>query len=186
MGKPDGYQILYICSMIPSYSRNTMNREINFCQRCGSELVETTVSVHGRPSCPRCGYVVYLDPKLAAVSLVSVDSKLVLVRRAIEPKMGFWSYPGGYVDRGETVEDAAIREVKEETNLDIELTGFIGLYSSSDRPVVVAVYSAIVVGGDLSAGEEVQEAGLFDPSNVPDMPFHHDYEILADWSSKQR
>ena len=159
----------------------TMNIEINYCPRCGNKLVNKGASVRSRPSCTDCGYVAYLDPKLATVVLISVGDELVLVRRAIEPQIGRWSYPGGYVDRGETVEAAAVREVKEETTLDVSLTGFIGLYSSSNRPVVIAAYSAEVIGGTPSAGEEVQEISLFRPSDLPEMPFPHDDQILADW-----
>ena len=92
--------------------------------------------------------VVYLDPKLAAVVLVSDEDKLLFVRRDIEPMFGKWSFPSGYVDRGEVVEHAAVREVREETNLIVELRGLVGVYSSTDNPVVLAAYAARVTGGN--------------------------------------
>ena len=134
-----------------------------------------------RPSCPGCGHVVFLDPKLAAVVLVTMEDKLVLVRRDIEPAMGRWSFPSGYVDRHEAVADAAVREVKEETGLEVELNGFVGLYSRGGSPIVLAAYSAQVIGGRLSPGAEVQETGLFDPDELPPLPFPHNEEIIRDW-----
>ena len=126
--------------------------------------------------------MVFLDPKIAAVVLVSWDGKLVMVRRATEPAIGKWSFPSGYVDRGEVVEDGAAREVREETGLEVRLTGFVGLYSRRDNPVVLAVYAAEVVGGTLKPGSEVQEVALFAPDKLPTLPFPHDDEILRDWS----
>ena len=153
----------------------------NFCQRCGHRLAQRAVDSIPRPYCPGCGYVVFLDPKLAAVVLATTDGKLVMVRRATEPAIGRWSFPSGYVDRGEAVEDAAVREVKEETGLDIEIAELVGLYSRSGNPVVLAVYSAQVVGGLMEPGDEVQETALFDPDELPALPFPHDDQIISDW-----
>ena len=155
-----------------------------FCQRCGHRLATKSIDRKVRPYCPSCGHIVFLDPKLAAVVLVTMDDRLVLVRRAIEPALGRWSFPSGYVDRGESVEAAAVREVKEETGLDIELTLFIGLYSRSGSPVVLAAYAAEVAGGELQPGEEVIETGLFEPERLPALPFPHDGQILRDWRSR--
>ena len=159
----------------------TQDHEVTYCQRCGHRLAARQVHDHTRPHCPSCGYVVFLDPKLAAVVLANVDGKLVLVRRAMEPAIGRWSFPAGYVDRGEAVEDAAVREVREETGLDVRLTGLLGLYSKSSSTVVLAAYSAEVTGGDLQPGDEVRETALFDPDQLPPLPFPHDDQILSDW-----
>ena len=161
-----------------------MPGDINFCQRCGDALRKKRVENKLRPWCRRCGDVVFLDPKLAAVVLVSMDGKLVMVRRGTEPAIGRWSFPSGYVDRGEAVEDAAVREVQEETGMDVSVIRFVGLYSSSDSPVVLAAYSAHVRGGSLQAGSEVQQVALYSPEELPPLPFPHDYEILRDWRAQ--
>ncbi|MCH8310057.1 MAG: NUDIX domain-containing protein [Chloroflexi bacterium] len=135
-----------------------------------------------RPKCRSCGLVVYFDPKIAAVVLVSQRDDLLFVRRAIEPMLGRWSFPSGYVDRGEVVEHAAVREVREETNLDVELTGLVGVYSSDGNPVVLIAYAARVTGGNLRAGEETQDARFFPIDALPDLPFPHDDQILGDWA----
>ena len=158
-----------------------MSEDINFCQQCGQRLAHKRFENRERPYCPGCGYVVFLDPKIAAVVLVWTEGKLVLVRLDMEPALGRWSFPAGYVDRGEVVEDAAIREVKEETGLEVSLNGLVGLYSAEDSRVVLAVYSANVVGGDLQPGPEVQEVALFDLGELPPLPFPHYDQILTDW-----
>ena len=124
---------------------------------------------------------VFLDPKVAAVVLALVDGKLVLVRREMDPQIGRWAFPSGFVDRGEAVEDAAVREFKEETGLDARLETLIGVYSAAGSPVVLVVYKAAVIGGSLQAGHDATDAALFDPEQLPPLPFPHDDRILADW-----
>ncbi len=162
-----------------------MPGDINYCQRCGERLSETRIEGRTRPHCPACGYVVYLDPKVAAAVLVLQDGKLLLVKRGVEPAMGEWAFPSGYVDRGEVVEDAARREVKEETGLDVELDGFVGLYSLAGNPVVLAVFSGKSTGGKLEAGHDAEEAAWFALDHLPDLPFPHDDQILRDFFAKE-
>jgi ADP-ribose pyrophosphatase YjhB (NUDIX family) len=85
------------------------------------------------------------------------------------------------VDRGEVVESAAVREVKEETNMDVEIVGLIGLYSRAGSPVALAAYAAKVVGGELRPGAEAQDVGFFRQDELPAFPFPHDDQILDDW-----
>ena len=111
-----------------------MEADFSYCARCGHALIVEEVHGRLRPRCPDCGHIVFLDPKLAAVVLVAIDGKLLLVRRANEPALGEWSFPSGYVDRGEAVEDAAAREVREETGLIVKVTRLLGVYSRARRP----------------------------------------------------
>ena len=158
-----------------------LEADVSYCARCGHALVVEEVHGRPRPRCPGCGHIVFLDPKVAAVVLIAIDGKLVLVRRAEEPALGEWSFPAGYVDRAEAVEDAAVREVREETGLDVEITRLLGVYSRAGDPVVLAAYAAEVVGGVLQAGDDVSDVALFDPDALPPLPFFHDASILRDW-----
>ena len=157
------------------------SQDISFCQRCGHRLAHKEIDKLVRPYCPSCGQIVFLDPKIAALVLVSVEGKLVMVKRAIEPALGQWSFPSVNKARGEVVEEAAIREVKEETGLDVRLRDFVGLYSQVNNPVVLAVYSAEVVGGVLKAGDEAQEVALLAVDQLPPLPFPHDDRIVQEW-----
>ena len=158
-----------------------VSEDTRFCERCGHALSEKRIERKSRRYCPSCGRVVFLDPKVAAVVLASVDGRLVMVRRGVEPALDRWSFPSGYVDRGETVEDAARREVKEETGLDVRLRRLVGLYSMTASPVVLAVYAADVTGGSMRPGHDTREVALYSPDGLPPLPFPHDDQILADW-----
>lgn len=140
-----------------------------FCPSCAGPL-EMRLLKRGDPErhvCTRCGQVVYQDPKVAVGTIISMESRIVLVRRAIEPGYGKWVFPGGYVDRGEEVTAAALREAKEEAGLDIRLDRLINIYSYAGRPLVVVVYAATAIGGELCTDEECLEARLFTPDEIP-------------------
>jgi ADP-ribose pyrophosphatase YjhB (NUDIX family) len=139
-----------------------------------------------RPTCPDCAFVHYEDPKLVAVALIPIDGKLVLGRRSINPRRGYWSFPSGYVDRGEPVHAAAVREVNEETCLVVEIDELLGLYSEPNNPVVLAVYVTRAVGGTLTAGDEMSEVGLFSVDAMPELAFPNNHRILADWQARRR
>ena len=160
-----------------------MPAQINYCQNCGGDLSEKDIEGRRRPYCPACGFIVFLDPKVAAVVLVEVDSKLVLIKRGIEPAMGRWAFPSGYVDRGEVVEEAAAREVREETGLEVKVGRLVGVYSRPGEAVILVVYEAERVGGALRAGADAAETRLFSLDDLPPLPFPHDSDILRDWRS---
>ena len=134
--------------------------------------------------CTRCGQVLYLDPKVAVGTIAHVDDgRLVLVRRAIEPGYGLWVFPGGYVDRGEDVTSAAVREAREEAGLDVEIERLVNIYSYANRSLVVIVYAARVVGGELCTDEECLEARLFTPEEIPwdQLAFHSTRQALREY-----
>ena len=158
-----------------------MRQELNYCQRCGHTLAEKSIENKPRRYCPACGYVAFLDPKVAAAVLALTNGKLVMVKRGVEPSLGRWAFPSGFVDRGESVEDAAVREVKEETGLDVRLTGLVGLYSGEGSTIVLAAFAAEVTGGTLRPGHDATEAALFNLDGLPPLPFPHDDRIVSDW-----
>jgi 8-oxo-dGTP diphosphatase len=159
-----------------------------FCPVCGSALEPRILRV-GEPTrlvCTSgaCGFVFYLDPKVAVGTVISgFDGRIVLVKRAIEPGYGKWVFPGGYVDRGEEVMMAAIREAKEEAGLDVRLGRLIGIYSYAGRTPIIIVYAATVVGGELAVDEEGLEAQWFEPSAIPwdELAFLSTSEALRDF-----
>ncbi len=152
-----------------------------FCPRCGAAL-ERRVLRTGEPErlvCPACTFVFYLDPKVAVGTIVRADSgQLVLVRRAIEPGFGKWVFPGGYVDRGEPLPDAAVREAREESGLEVRLDGLVNIYSYAGRTPVIVVYAATAVGGELRIDDEGLEIALFRAEQIP-------WETLAFRSTRE-
>lgn len=147
-----------------------MEVEYRFCPVCGGALEARRLKA-GEPSrlvCTGCGHVLYLDPKVAVGTIIeSNDNRLVLVRRAIDPGYGLWVFPGGYVDRGEEITAAAIREAREEAGLDVRLHDLLDIYSYPGRPLIIIVYAASIVGGDLCHDDECLEAGFFAPADIP-------------------
>src|SRR5438309_2360478 len=143
-----------------------------FCPRCGAPLDRRVLksTEPERLVCTggACGFVFYLDPKIAVGTIITTGSdRLVLCRRAIDPGYGKWVFPGGYVDRGERLMDAAIREAREECGLDVRLDGLVNIYSYPGRAPVIVVYAATAIGGTICADEECLEAVEFDSSAIP-------------------
>jgi hypothetical protein len=110
---------------------------IKYCGHCGHRLASREQDGRLRLVCPECDWTLYEDPKVAVAVIVGQEGRLLLNRRAIEPGLGAWSFPSGYVNRGERLEEAAAREAKEETGLDVRVGGLIGVYSESGNPVVL-------------------------------------------------
>ena len=125
---------------------------IRFCPLCGAGLARQPIGPEKRPEmvCPGCSFIYYVNQKVVAGTIPWQDGRLLLTRRAITPALGKWTFPGGYVDWGETVDAGALRETWEETGLTVELGGLVGVYSYASAPVVIVVYEAIVTGGTLT------------------------------------
>lgn len=157
------------------------SRPIRYCPHCGGMIEFRDVAGQNRPHCASCRVTFYQDPKLAVAVLVNDGEGLVLQRRKIDPGMGKWTFPSGYVERGERIEDAAVREAVEETGLQVRLTGLLGLYSHTGNPVALAVFTADVVGGVMAASEESHEVASFVPTELPELAFEHDEQIVATW-----
>lgn len=157
-----------------------------FCPTCAGVL-DSRLLKTGEPErlvCTSCGQILYLDPKVAVGTIIRTeDRRLVLVRRAIEPGYGLWVFPGGYVDRGEEVTGAAVREAREEAGLEVELEKLVNIYSYGRRSLIVIVYAARAVGGALCPDEECLEARLFTPEEIPweQLAFHSTTQALRDY-----
>ena len=157
-----------------------------FCPRCGGALERRLLKATEpeRPVCARCGFVFYIDPKIAVGTIIDAGAgKLVLVRRAIEPGYGKWVFPGGYVDRGEEVTTAAIREAREECGLDVRLDGLVNIYSYAGRAPIIIVYAATAIGGTLCVDDECLESAEFAPAGIPwdELAFRSTHDGLRDY-----
>jgi 8-oxo-dGTP diphosphatase len=157
-----------------------------FCPRCGGSLERRILksTEPERSVCSRCGFIFYLDPKIAVGTIIKVtDGRIVLVRRAIEPGYGRWVFPGGYVDRGEPLPVAAVREAREECGLEVRLDGLVNIYSYPGRTPVIVVYAATALSGTLCIDEESLETAEFDLSTIPwdDLAFPSTRDALRDY-----
>ncbi len=159
-----------------------------FCPLCGGDLDQRVIKPKEpeRLVCRRCGFVYYLDPKIAACTVTTYEDRIVLVRRAISPGYGQWVIPGGFVDRGETVESAAIRETLEETEMEVRLTSLLNIYSYPGSLVVIVAYLAEWLAGTPQAGDETLEIGLFHPPEIPwgNLAFSSTRDALRDYLAR--
>ena len=166
------------------------NDVIRFCVRCGGALESRLLKATEpeRLVCVRCGFVHYMDPKVAVGTVITDDQgRIVLVRRAIEPGYGKWVFPGGFIDRGETVEAAALREAREECGLDVRLDGLLNIYSYPGVAVIVIAFAATVIGGCLLCDDEGLEAKLFHADQIPwaDLAFRSTKQALEDFLERR-
>jgi ADP-ribose pyrophosphatase YjhB (NUDIX family) len=156
-------------------SLNPALEDARYCPRCGHEA---DVAYPRSLTCPHCGYGAYYNPKPVASAIPRDEQgRIVLLRRAFDPGAGRWTFPGGFVDLGESVEEAARREAREELEMDVELDGLIGVYSRADERVVLVVFSAKALGPP-STTEEATEVRAYAPAELP-------WDELAFWSTER-
>lgn len=141
-----------------------------FCPHCRSSMTIRPEGGVGRPVCPDCGFVQYLNPAPGAGVILLRDRRVCLVKRKFEPKLGQWSLPTGFMEWDEDVELTARREALEETGLEVKLTSLYAVESGilpPDIPVLVVFYRAIECGGNLEAGDDAAEVGFFEMGDWP-------------------
>lgn len=122
---------------------------------------------HERSVCGHCGFVNYENPKIVVGSVVRHEGKVLLCKRAIEPRRGFWTIPAGYMELLETPEDGARREAREEANADLALSELLAVYTVPRLSQVQLIYRATLKTPEFSAGEESLEVGLFEWDEIP-------------------
>jgi ADP-ribose pyrophosphatase YjhB (NUDIX family) len=152
---------------------NPALEQARFCPRCGrTAQVDYPRSI----SCPHCGYGAYYNPKPVAAAIpVTASGDIVLLRRGFEPGKDLWTFPGGFVDLGESVEDAARREAREEIEADVELQDLLGVYSKPDERIVLIVFAA-TIEAEPQTTPEAPEIQAFAPDEIP-------WQELAFWST---
>lgn len=160
-----------------------------FCPQCGGGLAKRVLK-HPEPErlvCTVCGFVFYVDPKLAVIALVPLEGGLVLTRRAIEPGYGLWVAPGGFVDLGETTVEAVVRETQEETLLTVRVARLLNAYSYLGSQTVVLAYITEYLAGTPTAGDETLECRVFRPEEIPwtELAFRSTKEALAEFLQGQ-
>ena len=155
--------------------------DFNFCPRCGAPVTHEERFGKVRPVCPQCGWIHFVDPKVAAAVLVIHEGRVLLVRRVNEPFRGLWTLPAGFVNGGEDPAEAAERECLEETGLTVRVTGVFNIVSGREHPRgadFVIVYHADVFGGDLKADDDADAVDWFDGENLPPLAFRATQKVL--------
>ena len=135
-----------------------------------------------RPTCPSCGWVHYEDPKVAAGVLILRGREVLLVRRTLDPFIGQWSIPAGFVNAFEDPAAAALRECKEETGLSAEIDGLFDLLTGREHirgSDIFLIYRAHVLSGTLQAADDADQVGWFSLDELPPLAFESTRKVLA-------
>ena len=138
-----------------------MSKEIRFTRRVLSgDDIERSI-------CDRCGFVDYENPRIVVGSVATWEDRVLMCRRAIEPRSGYWTLPAGYLERNESPEEGALREAWEEARARLEIDQLLGTYAITRISQVQLIYRARLVDPDVAAGPESREVGLFAWDELP-------------------
>jgi ADP-ribose pyrophosphatase YjhB (NUDIX family) len=164
-----------------------------FCPNCGGRLSDRLLETEERPRlvCDRCQRVVYINPRVVAGVIIERRGRLLLLRRAIEPRHGTWTFPGGYVEIDETAEQAAVREAEEEAGLKVKVGPLVGVYSrpAPESPGIInVVFRGQEPTGRVKIGREMLEARWFGLADIPwdELAFDTTHWALNDWLRARR
>ena len=159
--------------------------DFKFCPRCGHGLVQQALHIPDEKQlvCHGCEFILYLDPKLVVTGVVTFEGKVLLLRRAEEPRAGLWGLPGGHVQRGEDPRQALVNEVRQEAGLEVEVGGLIDIYTAPEHGLVQLVFGAVASSGEPRTNIESYEGRFFASIEVPweRLAFEATGQALAAW-----
>lgn len=156
--------------------------EIKYCPRCATPVVQQVKFGRERPVCPSCDWIFFSDPKVAAAVLIAEHGRVLLVRRVNEPFRGLWTLPAGFVNADEDPAEAAVRECREETGLEVALCGLLEIRHGREHPRgadFVIFYRAQVTGGQLHADDDADAVEWFERGHLPGLAFQSTKYMLA-------
>ncbi len=160
------------------------------CPRCGSALERKFLDGRTRLVCSNrdCLYIYYHNPIPAAGAIIIRNNKILLVKRAVSPRVGWWCIPAGFMEWDEHPSETAIREIREETGLEIKLKSLFEVYSGNDDPrmnAVLILYLADSIGGEMKPSDDAQDVGFYSFDNLPDqIAFESHNQAIADYKER--
>ncbi len=163
-----------------------MTQAFTYCPHCAAPLADDFIFGRMRRHCRYCGFIQFHDPKVAVAGLITDGKRVLLVRRAAVPRIGFWALPAGYMDADELPEEAAAREIAEETGITVEISGLhsiAALGGWNERRGLLLIYRARPMGGALVARDDVSEARWFAVDEIPwnELAFESTAQVLREW-----
>jgi len=142
---------------------------MKFCSDCGSKVEKRIPEGDNleRDCCTKCDSIHYLNPRVIVGTVPIKDNKVLLCKRAIQPRYGLWTLPAGFLENGETIEEGAFRETKEETNTEVEMGNLYAIFNIPQINQVYMLHLAEVINEDYSKTSESLEVKFFTESNIP-------------------
>jgi 8-oxo-dGTP diphosphatase len=162
--------------------------ELNYCPRCGHALEDRETFGRVRRFCPTCDRTIFREHKVAAGVLVKHKGNILLVRRRMRPHAGKWTFPAGFVDFDEDPAQAAVRECREETGLEVEIVSLLDVIAGREHEHgadIVIVYVARLVGGEPRAADDVDRVAFFALDDLPQLAFGATRSALHKWRDLQ-
>jgi len=171
---------------------STPGEDLQYCPYCAAPLVLRLLPTEDRPRlvCDR-GHILYVNPKVIVGVIPERRGRILLMRRAIEPRYGAWTFPGGFMEIDETAEECAAREAQEEVGVQVSIDKLVGVYSRPAPPgpgIVSIVYRGRITGGEVKPGREALEARWFRPEDIPwdELAYETTNWALRDWLNSRR
>jgi ADP-ribose pyrophosphatase YjhB (NUDIX family) len=159
-----------------------MKEQYKYCPICGRVLELGIVEGKERKVCPNCHFIDYKNPLPVAIAIAVKGKKLLLIKRGIAPRKGTWGSPSGFIEVGETPEEASLRELKEETGVSGQIARLVGVGRIEDKEVYgdMLVVRYLIKAGDeeITPGDEVEDVRFFDIAELPDYYARHHSDII--------
>lgn len=163
-------------------------KTFKFCPKCGAPLTTQQIGDKPRRTCRYCGYIHFTDPKVGVGVFVEKGSKILLVRRMMNPERGKWSIPAGFLDSGEDPKETAVRETLEETGLHVKITRLLNVYFNppgQGGASIFIMYQAKITGGTLQPGDDADDADFFALDSLPEIAFASTRDAIAQFAQTQ-
>ena len=163
-------------------------KEYIFCPICGTTLQIGMLEGKERKYCPKCDFVDYKNPLPVALAIAVKDKDFLLIKRGLPPRKGMWASPSGFIETGETAEEACLRELKEETGVSGEIVKLVGVVRREDKEVygdmLIVGYLVKVGNEELTPGNEVEDVRFFSVGELPDYYVHLFREVIEEVQNK--
>jgi mutator protein MutT len=160
-------------------------KQIKYCGYCGTAIANRKIQGRSRLFCPACNEIWYQNPIPAATALVLNDQQQILLgKRKTDPQKGKWCLPGGFIEQGETMAEAALRELKEETGLVGRVMSLVDCFYQESRfygSLIIFGYRVSIQGGTLCADDDLEEVCFFDLDNFPPLAFESHRKLVAEF-----
>lgn len=167
---------------------NPLLKQYKYCPNCNKYLAKVSIGRSERLKCANCGFIFWNNPRSVVSAIIAKGNKLLLIKRALAPLINYWCLPGGIIDYEETPEEATLREVKEETGLDITIHKLVGVYRIDNDPRGVSIdciYYGLIPGKQsIQLSEEHSEFQFFSPLQLPAQIAYKHREAISDWYKK--
>ncbi len=165
---------------------------LRFCPQCATALAQDAEGSVSFLHCHGCGFRYYREPKVSVVARIEHGGRLLFIQRGVEPGLGKWCFPGGFLNFGETPEQALRRETREETSLDIQIQGILAVFPMEGRgprvPGVVLAYAAFCLGDPegVQAADDASDIRWCSPTEFPGpLAFRSTQALISDWVANQ-